>query len=462
MSKEEQFEHIENKIKQAIQNNQPDFDEAAWDKMEALLDKKEKKPRPFVWLWFLLPLLLAGAGSLYFFTNNKKTNNKSAENISHILNEKNIEPTSEKTGLVKEKIIVENILQSSIQKDAVQPSSDPGLTKETKNAERALPEKNYEQFKKAASDNKLNQQAKINKVKRVTTESRTATGINNAGIAQYDDEEKISGVENSKLKTSESESPNKAEIIETNTVNKNQLSDIKKNNKDSALVKARNDKKPADNGTIPSNKSKDISTSKKSAPFYFIGSLGTDIGSVRLFSFNNSTLGVKYGFGLGYQLNKKWSLQTGFYAGKKKYAAGPNDYHFKDNSYWTYVKVTKVDAECMVYEIPVTLRYNFLKKSSLTYYTTIGLSSYLMKKEDYNYYYTRYNVPAEKYYSYTGNKHLFSTLSISAGVEKKISGVLSLQLEPSVSLPLSGVGDGKVKLFSTAMMLGIKYLPFKK
>ena len=97
MSKEEQFEHIENKIKQAIQNNQPDFDEAAWDKMEALLDKKEKKPRPFVWLWFLLPLLLAGAGSLYFFTNNKKTNNKSAENISHILNEKNIEPTSEKT-----------------------------------------------------------------------------------------------------------------------------------------------------------------------------------------------------------------------------------------------------------------------------------------------------------------------------------------------------------------------------
>ncbi len=463
MSKEEQFEHIENKIKEAIQNNQPAFDEEAWVKMEALLDKKEKKPRPFFWIWFLFPLLLAGAGALYFFTNNKKTNNKSAENISHILNEKSIEPTLEKTGLVKEKTVVENIPPLSAQKNTVQPSSNSGLAKEIKNEERALSEKKYEQFKKTTSGNKLNRQAKINNVKRVTTASRTATGISNAEIAQYNDEEKISntGVENAKLKTLESVLPNGAAIAQKNIVNNNQVSDVKNNN-DSALVTARNDRKPVVDIITPVKKSKDISALKKSSSFYFLGSLGADIGSVKLFSFSNSSLGVKYGVGVGYQLNKKLSVQTGFYAGKKKYTAGPNDYHPKEHSYWSYVTITKVNAECMIYEIPVTLRYNLLQKSSLTYYTTIGLSSYLMKEEDYNYYYIRYNVPAEKYYTYTGNKHLFSTLSFSGGIEKKISNVLSLQLEPSVSLPLSGVGDGEVKLFSTAIMLGIKYFPFKK
>jgi hypothetical protein len=72
------------------------------------------------------------------------------------------------------------------------------------------------------------------------------------------------------------------------------------------------------------------------------------------------------------------------------------------------------------------------------------------------------NYPNANYKSFTGNKHLFSNMSIGAGIEKRISSSLSLQVEPSISIPLSGVGQGKVKLYSTAILLGIKYIPFKK
>jgi hypothetical protein len=67
-----------------------------------------------------------------------------------------------------------------------------------------------------------------------------------------------------------------------------------------------------------------------------------------------------------------------------------------------------------------------------------------------------------KGYTYTGNEHLFSTALLSAGIEKNITKKFAVQLEPTISIPLKGVGDGEVKLFSTSLLLGIKYKPFNK
>ena len=85
-----------------------------------------------------------------------------------------------------------------------------------------------------------------------------------------------------------------------------------------------------------------------------------------------------------------------------------------------------------------------------------------MKKEDYYYYYIRYNTPHESAWSYTGNKNLFSILNLNLGLEKKISPVFSLLFEPSISIPLAGIGEGKVKLFSTSFQAGLKYQPLNK
>ena len=470
MSKEEQFEHIEDKIKQAIQNHQPAFDEKAWDKMEALLDKDEKDRKPFYWIWFLC-LLLGGAATTYFFYQQKNTVKTAERNITQSSGSKNIPTLSEKPIPVNDANTIKNTVPLSSAND-VNSSAGTTLNKEKE----IVPASEF-----SGKDIRTKSTSNKGKSIKITTQNPgpsifTAAADNNLNKKGSNKKKPTPLVENGKVRTqvtagdpvtaadSEETGSDKAKVED----NKTDAAEVKKAITDiTESVIAKDENKKVDSINVLQNKKAQTSktstskTQKKDAKFYLLGSFGADAGSVKLFSFSNSSFTPKYGVGAGYQLNKKWSLQTGFYAVRKKYAAGPGDYHVKAGSYWNYYTITKVNAECMIYEIPVTVRYNFLQKQSVSYYTTVGISSYLMKKEDYNYKYLHYNMPAEKDLSYTGNKHLFSTLSISAGVEKKLSDKFFLQIEPSVSLPLSGVGDGKVKLYSAAIMFGVKYLPFK-
>ena len=121
------------------------------------------------------------------------------------------------------------------------------------------------------------------------------------------------------------------------------------------------------------------------------------------------------------------------------------------------MQIIKVDANCLVYEIPLTLRFDFVKRPATSFFGSIGMSSYIMKKEKYNYDYLLYNYPYQGKYDYTGNKSFFGILSFSAGMEKKLNDAFSILAEPSINIPLAGVGDGKVKLYSAGLQVGIKY-----
>jgi hypothetical protein len=68
--KEKQFDHIENKIKEAVENSIPAFDEQNWERMEKLLDNDNRR-RPFI--WYIVPVLLCLiAGGAYLFFNPQK------------------------------------------------------------------------------------------------------------------------------------------------------------------------------------------------------------------------------------------------------------------------------------------------------------------------------------------------------------------------------------------------------
>lgn len=453
MSKEEQFEHIENKIKQAIEGEQPAFDEKAWAKMEALLDKDEKKHRPFLWLMGILLLLVIGAGSTYYFNAfqiSKGDGNNTAKKILPV-SAKSKGAAIEIKEATSEKNIDQDVAEQT-EKNIEQlntSAANKPIAGIQKNTNRNLANKPLiEKGKRTVAFSKANKSVDEKGNKQMRRGPKIITGKARTKITTHGNEpEEIAGSAEEKKEEVKNETVSAIDSI-----------------KDSSSLSIKKTTKKIDSPIpdIADQKNQTKKIEKKPSSFYLIASLGADAGGVKLFSYKNSSVGARYGLGIGYQLNQRWSLQTGFYAGKKVYSAGPSDYHIKAGSYWNYVTLTKVDAECMVYEIPITVRYNFLQKASVSFYSTIGASSYLMKTEDYNYYYLRYNMPAEKYYSYTGNKHLFSTLSLSAGIEKKIFANFSLQAEPSVSLPLAGVGDGKVKLYSTAIMLGLKYIPSKK
>src|SRR5688572_17563580 len=71
MSKK-QFEHMENKFREAAENFQPSLNEAAWKKMELLLDQENEKKRRPAGIWFsgMILLLLTGGLGTYFHISN--------------------------------------------------------------------------------------------------------------------------------------------------------------------------------------------------------------------------------------------------------------------------------------------------------------------------------------------------------------------------------------------------------
>ncbi|MFX8585769.1 hypothetical protein ABTM35_19930, partial [Acinetobacter baumannii] len=77
------------------------------------------------------------------------------------------------------------------------------------------------------------------------------------------------------------------------------------------------------------------------------------------------------------------------------------------------LQLTSVNANCLVYEVPVSVRFIISQKSKTFFYATAGLSTYFMKQENYNYNYLRNgsNYSYEK--EFEGNQHPFSITGFS-------------------------------------------------
>jgi len=453
MSKK-QFDHIEDRIREAAANSEPPFDEHAWSDMEARLNKDDRRRRFLFW-WFALAVIFIGSGTAYFFFNTPIASNTIAQvkekNIQQLTPILNTIPFDENKTANQKKRNVKQIvplLKNDIPGDkqvAIKRIVETTATNKQKTAATILLKHSSEKkfiVKKGIKIILAVRAKKLNGIKK----SKVSSTITNGETEVSDDLDTI------KQKRSIVSTVTPFTVVEDNKkAIQSQGSITLKDSLINSIAKK-----------IPGNKNKLKIKENTFSRFYFLASVGGEVGSVQFLSFKNNPVTAKYGAGIGYQFTKKISLQTGFYVGTKKYVAGPDDYKVKEGSYWNMVQIVKVDAACLVYDIPVTLRYNFLQKPTLTYYLTTGLSSFIMKREDYYYYYIRNYMPHESSYSYTGNKHVFAVLNFSAGIEKKLSSAFSLQVEPSVSIPLYGVGDGRVKLYGVALQFGVKYQPIKK
>ncbi|MCP9750990.1 outer membrane beta-barrel protein [Ferruginibacter sp. HRS2-29] len=444
--KEKQFDHIENKIRAAAENSEPDFDEQSWQKMEQLLDKDDDRKRPLT--WFILPVLLCALVAGYFVFNKKDNAQK--------------EPTLAETKIEK---------LSSGEKTKTE-IAGPEKNEPIKNTAVAITGKNttdavtrYPDQKDPARSNSLSSNRIISKRKRNndvlisdeivdasnhkrTTKGKTKVTIRpSVPVENEDGDVVVPSAESNSKKIAVPIGPSALAVATTDTANKLQKK----------ILVTDTASKNATASTTPGNKK-----SRASSRFYFTAAAGFEASSVKFLSASGSTAVGKYGLGAGYQLSKRWAVQTGFNVSRKKYIAGAGDYNAKEGSYWSMVEIKKVDANCLVYEIPLTIRYDVLQRNKFNLYATAGISSFIMKKEDYQYDYIRNNTFYQRSWTYTGNKNLFSVVSVSMGVETKLRNGFSLLAEPSVSVPVSGVGDGKVKLYSMGLQVGLKYQPFKK
>lgn len=431
----EQFDYIENKMIEAARNHSPGFDEKAWERMEALLDKGLKR-KPFLWIWGLLFCLLLGTFSVILYDNKEYSGNKPGR---HTL------VTTMKKGS-GDHSIGETIADNPFEKASA--PGGGGTLPANVNKIQATVKKSWKPGKlikaitsAAADDLKQENKAKYSLV------SKFDLSITPALAVSGDD------------KTgSNLASPPVNEV--TGTGNSARL--------DSPELKEKTDKSTGEkkSGTDEENplaKAKDLMISKKPSPiskFFLLASIGADNSSVSPLSFRNSKTRALYGVGIGYQLGHRLTIQTGFFATHKIYTAGPGDYKTRPNPYWQTVQLLSVDANCLVYDIPLVVSYSLVQRRKMGIYASVGASSYIMKKENYRYNLYGNNAYRQYDMAYTGNSHFLAHLTLSAGVQRKLTDRFSLGLEPYFGLPLKGVGDGRVKLYSAGLNLRLKYFPF--
>jgi hypothetical protein len=165
---------------------------------------------------------------------------------------------------------------------------------------------------------------------------------------------------------------------------------------------------------------------------------------------------------IDYTLSQKFQLQTGFIYTKKNYKMNGSDYHPPKGTWIDYVNLKEVTGSCSMYDIPLNLRYNAIRKKSSTIFFSAGLSTYLMNSEDYSYYYYYNGAPNTRDRSYpTNDDYLFSVFNFSAGFEKKLNKSFSMQVEPFFKQTLTGVGFGSISLSSTGIYFSLRYNPLK-
>lgn len=243
---------------------------------------------------------------------------------------------------------------------------------------------------------------------------------------------------------------------------------------DVAVIKAE-DKKPDTVATVKTDiktEEKDIAANKPAVPekiklkspkkfgVALTLSGGSDISSVGLD--RPGKLQPMVGVGISFSYGKSLSISTGFYSGRKIYKATAADYKFPTRPS-NYSYLYEIDANCKVVEIPITLTWNFREEKKGNWFFSTGVSSFLMRRETYDY---LYKYPSGQVHTYTkvfGNKnqHIFSVINLSGGYKRNISNSLFVSAEQYFKVPMVGVGAGKINLNSMGVLITLGIKPFQ-
>jgi Outer membrane protein beta-barrel domain len=221
------------------------------------------------------------------------------------------------------------------------------------------------------------------------------------------------------------------------------------------------DKAPVAKAAEPINPGKKRSPSLHlDRPLQIGISLAPDFTSVN--SLAGDKPGSSFGLTADYQLFDKWHIHTGLLLSHKNYTADPEDYHVPYDYYRmnNMHDVYFVKGTINLFEIPLSLRYDFSVAGNTTFFVSGGLSSYLLTHENCNYYFDLFGRTVYQEFKYNGHQNaLFSTVDLSMGVETGLTNSLSLLIAPYMKIPTSGLGFGHIEMNSVGVEFGLKYTP---
>lgn len=170
--------------------------------------------------------------------------------------------------------------------------------------------------------------------------------------------------------------------------------------------------------------------------------------------------GYTIGFMAEYKFSNRLSIRGGLQRSEVRYTAGSNEYN-PPAGYWTNdIVADHTTAECLILDIPLSLKYEVVKFSGSALYATGGVSSYIMLNETYRYDYDYSNNQpglVQEWSEKTGTSHWLSNAMVSIGYEINLRQNWSIRAEPYLKLPISEVGWGNVELYSTGSIVSLNY-----
>ncbi len=168
-------------------------------------------------------------------------------------------------------------------------------------------------------------------------------------------------------------------------------------------------------------------------------------------SLNSGKVGANLGVQLSLQLLPKLSITTGVAYAVKRYSATAGQYQ---SNFRSSTPVTYIDANCKVLDVPLNVNYQLYRKGNNTLQIGTGLSSYWMLRENYEIEYAN-NVPSFYINIANQNKHLLSILNLNATYQRRLGNGVNAIVQPYYKIPLTGIGNGRVNLRSAGVAFGV-------
>jgi hypothetical protein len=179
-----------------------------------------------------------------------------------------------------------------------------------------------------------------------------------------------------------------------------------------------------------------------------------DISTIKFQSIKN--IGVSAGVLVGYQINKTISIESGVLWSIKNYYSEGKYFSVKNIYLPAGASIKKVSGECNMIEVPLVAKYNFRSSGKSNFSASAGISSYFMKKEDYNYQVDRNGLQYPYSTSYKNTStDVFAVANFAAGYNRQVKKNIKLRIEPYVKIPLQGVGIGSLPIMSTGLNIGV-------
>ncbi|TDH26572.1 hypothetical protein EXU57_10810 [Segetibacter sp. 3557_3] len=191
----------------------------------------------------------------------------------------------------------------------------------------------------------------------------------------------------------------------------------------------------------------------KTKRFYAGVLVGTDISFIEFQKVKDP--GISIGLVAGYAINKRLAVEASAFLEKKSYFSTGEYFDKQRTSIPANYKIENVWGKCNMIDISLNGRYNAIVRPQANWFVTAGVSSYIMKKEDYYYTY-RYNWQImQRRLTYRNSTNNFLAMAnLGIGYSGKFQGDWQFRVEPYVKLPLTGIGIGNMRLMSAGVNAG--------